>query len=103
MGRHPIVLVTGAGGQVGRALRLHLPDQRFLALPELDVTQASSVHAAIDGVDAVVHLAAMTGVDDCEVHPARAWAVNAEGTRHVAEAAMERGTRLIYVSTDYVF
>jgi dTDP-4-dehydrorhamnose reductase len=103
MERHPIVLVTGAGGQVGRALRLHLPEGRFLDSAKLDVTQVSSVHEAIDGMDAVIHLAAMTGVDDCEVHPERAWAVNAEGTRHVAEAAGDRGARLIYVSTDYVF
>jgi dTDP-4-dehydrorhamnose reductase len=103
VGRNPVVLVTGGDGQVGRALRPHLPDACFLDLEELDVTDPSSVDAAIEGTDAVIHLAAMTGVDDCEVHPERAWAVNAEGTRHVAEAAMERGSRLIYVSTDYVF
>jgi dTDP-4-dehydrorhamnose reductase len=103
MGRHPVVLVTGAGGQVGRALRPHLPNARFLTHAELDVTNASSVRAAVEGTDAVVHLAAMTQVDDCEVEAERAWAVNAEGTRHVAEAVEERHGRVIYLSTDYVF
>ncbi len=103
MGRHPIVLVTGAGGQVGRALRPHLPDARFLTHAELNVTNASSVRAAVEGTDAVIHLAAMTHVDDCEVEPDRAWTVNAEGTRHIVEAAEEHEARLIYLSTDYVF
>jgi dTDP-4-dehydrorhamnose reductase len=103
VGRHPIVLVTGAGGQVGRALRPHLPDARFLSHTELDTTDALSVSAAIEGTEAVIHLAAMTHVDDCEVETERAWAVNAEGTRHVAEAASEAGARLVYLSTDYVF
>jgi dTDP-4-dehydrorhamnose reductase len=88
---------------VGLALRPHLPNARFLDLAELDVTDESSVSAAIEGTDAVIHLAAMTHVDDCEVEPERAWVVNAEGTRHVAEAAQERNERVIYLSTDYVF
>jgi dTDP-4-dehydrorhamnose reductase len=103
VGRHPVVLVTGAGGQVGRALRPHLPDARFLTRAELDVTNASSVRAAVEGTDAIIHLAAMTQVDDCEVHSERAWAVNAQGTRHVAEPVEERHGRVIYLSTDYVF
>jgi dTDP-4-dehydrorhamnose reductase len=103
VGRHPFVLVTGAGGQVGRALRPHLPNARLFDLGELDVTRPSSVRAAIDGTDAVIHLAAMTHVDACEVDSDRAWGVNAEGTRHVAEAARERNIPMIYLSTDYVF
>jgi dTDP-4-dehydrorhamnose reductase len=103
VGRHPFVLVTGAGGQVGRALRPHLANARLFDLGELDVTRPSSVRAAIDGTDAVIHLAAMTHVDACEVDSDRAWAVNAEGTRHVAEAARERNIPMIYLSTDYVF
>jgi dTDP-4-dehydrorhamnose reductase len=45
----------------------------------------------------------MTHVDACEVDADRAWAVNAEGTRNVAEAAQERSIPMIYLSTDYVF
>ena len=61
------------------------------------------MRSAIDGTNAVIHLAAMTHVDACEVDSDRAWAVNAEGTRNVAEAARERNIPMVYLSTDYVF
>ena len=41
MGSDPVVYVTGADGQVGRALRTHLPAARFLTRAELDVTDAA--------------------------------------------------------------
>jgi dTDP-4-dehydrorhamnose reductase len=91
--------VTGAGGQVGLALRDHLPAAEFLTHAELDVTDADAVRAALGGADLVVHTAAMTNVDGCELDPARAEAVNAGGAEHVAAA----GARVIHLSTDYVF
>src|SRR2546430_4767882 len=103
VGKDPVVLVTGAGGQVGRALRSEIPDARFLSRLELDVTDPAAVQEAVDGVDVVAHLAAQTNVDECERDPDRANAVNAEGTAHVVRAAGERGARVVYVSTDYVF
>ena len=51
----------------------------------------------------VIHAAAWTAVDACEGDPDRAFAVNALGTRHVAEAARRVGAHVVYVSTDYVF
>ncbi len=53
--------------------------------------------------DTIVHAAAWTAVDACEGDPDRAFAVNALGTRHVAEAARRIGAHVVYVSTDYVF
>ena len=53
--------------------------------------------------DVVLHVAAMTAVDACETNPELAFAVNRDGTRHIAEAASEVGARIVYVSTDYVF
>ena len=53
--------------------------------------------------DVVIHTAAWTAVDACEGDPDRAFAVNALGTRHVAEAARRVGAHVVYVSTDYVF
>ena len=53
--------------------------------------------------DVVLHVAAMTAVDACETNPELAFAVNRDGTRHIAEAANEVGARIVYVSTDYVF
>src|SRR6266702_327575 len=53
--------------------------------------------------EVVVHAAAWTAVDACEGDPDRAMAVNALGTRHVAEGARQVGAHVCYLSTDYVF
>lgn len=53
--------------------------------------------------DVVVHTAAETDVDKCEVDKERAWRVNVDGTKNIAEVCSEVGAKLIYVSTDYVF
>ena len=51
----------------------------------------------------VLHGGALTAVDRCETEADLAFAVNAVGTRHVAEAAALVGAHVVYVSTDYVF
>ena len=53
--------------------------------------------------DLVLHGGAFTAVDACESDPDTAFAVNAMGTRHLAEAAVSVGAHIVYVSTDYVF
>jgi len=104
------VLVTGAGGQLGRELvDVFSEGSRHEVLgcsrETLDVGDRDSCMQVIGGAapDAVVHAAAWTDVDGCETDPDRAWRVNALGTRHVAEAARLVGARVCYVSTDYVF
>ena len=77
MGRPSVVLVTGAGGQVGTALRARLGSARFLGRSDLDITDQKAVRTAARGADLVVHLAAMTNVDECEARPDAAFAVNA--------------------------
>lgn len=99
MGSDPRVLVTGAGGQVGRALRAHLPGAVYLDRAALDVRDPVAVRATFGPGDVVVHAAAMTDVDGCERDPDRAQAVNANGAVNVAAA----GVRVIHLSTDYVF
>jgi dTDP-4-dehydrorhamnose reductase len=99
------VLVTGAGGQLGRDLAsvFEAHDTLLLGHDSLDVTDAVAVEGVLTSAepDVVVHAAAWTDVDGCENDPARAHLVNAIGTRNVAAAA---GTAfLIVVSTDYVF
>jgi dTDP-4-dehydrorhamnose reductase len=99
VGSDPRVLVTGAGGQVGSALRAHLPGAVFLGRAELDVRDDGAVRAAVRPGDVVVHAAAMTDVDGCERDPAAADAANAGGSANVAAT----GARVILLSTDYVF
>jgi len=51
----------------------------------------------------IIHTAALTNVDYCETNKEKAWNVNVEGTRNIAEVSREVNSKLIYISTDYVF
>lgn len=111
------VLVTGAGGQVGRevvevltarqARNRRGPVLEVIAADKslLDVTDRDGVLGTVGTLepDVVIHLAAFTAVDACESRADAAFAVNALGTRHLAEAARLSSAHLCYVSTDYVF
>jgi dTDP-4-dehydrorhamnose reductase len=88
------VLITGAGGQLGAALREAFPEADARTREELDVTQPFSAEA-----DLVLHAAAWTNVDGAESDPAGAETVNVGGTRNVAAL----GIPVVYFSTDYVF
>ena len=101
------MVVTGAKGQLGvellRALS-SLGEVQGLDLPELDITAAScsDLLAALQP-DWIIHAAAATDVDGCERAPEVALAVNAQGTRQVADVCRRVGAGLVYLSTDYVF
>ncbi|MCO6441632.1 MAG: dTDP-4-dehydrorhamnose reductase [Nitrococcus mobilis] len=101
------VLVTGANGQLGRALVRQAPaGVQLLAHghDELDVTQPQSVPRVLTMEPAViVNAAAYTAVDQAETERAAAYAVNARGAEHMARAARELGCRLVHISTDFVF
>ena len=99
------VLVTGAGGQVGRAMKRVGRSARFLSRDELDITDAEAVEAVLAAMapDVVVNLAAYTDVDGAEAHPAEAHRVNAAGAATLARACEAVGAGLVHLSTDYVF
>lgn len=101
------VLVTGAGGQLGRDVVSAFDDHDVVGLSrdQLDVGDRDAVFAAVLGLrpQAIVHAAAWTAVDACEGDPDRAFRVNALATRHVAGAAALVDASVLYLSTDYVF
>jgi dTDP-4-dehydrorhamnose reductase len=103
------VLITGAGGQLGRALAAALDDPGREVVgatrAALDVGDRDAVVGAITSLrpDVVIHTAAMTDVDGCESDPDRTYRVNAMGTRHVMDGARRVGAHVVAISTDYVF
>jgi dTDP-4-dehydrorhamnose reductase len=125
------VLLTGADGQLGQDLQsalagkvptggrrcslrgpegdLPAPGPGYEVLPtDIDtmrVEDRDAVQLTFRAFrpDLVLHVGALTAVDLCESEVDLAYAVNALGTRNVAEAAADVGAHLLYVSTDYVF
>jgi dTDP-4-dehydrorhamnose reductase len=89
------VLITGAGGQLGAALREVFPRADARARDSLDVTGFELEYRP----ELVLHAAAWTDVDGAEGHPQRAERVNVQGTRNVAAL----GAPVVAFSTDYVF
>lgn len=99
------ILITGAGGMLGRDLQSVLAERDVTALgrAQLDVTDLHAVVAASAGHDVIINASAYTKVDDAETHEDAAYAVNATGTANLATAAARHGARYVTVSTDYVF
>jgi dTDP-4-dehydrorhamnose reductase len=100
------VLITGAGGQLGRELLRTAPADAVviaLASADCDIGDAASVARAIAAhkPDVIINAAGYTAVDKAEAEPAAADRVNAQGPAHLAAAA--GGARLLHVSTDFVF
>lgn len=74
-------------------------------IEELDVTDAEAVAAMVERhrPEAFLHLAAMTDVDACQLHPDRARRLNVDATENVARVCAHAGTTMVYVSTAQVF
>jgi dTDP-4-dehydrorhamnose reductase len=106
------ILVTGACGMLGRLVCAALRDKHEViatdVLPDceqLDIANTDSVFQAIEKhkPELVIHCAAMTHVDGCELDPDSAFKVNAIGTWNIACACAANDVTLAYISTDYVF
>jgi dTDP-4-dehydrorhamnose reductase len=103
------VLITGAGGQVGidlvRCCERSGDDVTAVHHDDLDIADRDAVHGAISSIrpDVVINCAAWTAVDGCEGDPDRALTVNGLAVRWLAESCDPVGSRLVQISTDYVF
>ena len=103
------VLVTGAGGQLGRdtVARFESGGHDVIGCDraQLDAGDRDAVLSAVTALrpNAIVHCAAWTAVDACEADPDRAFRDNALAPRWMREASQQVGAHLCHISTDYVF
>jgi dTDP-4-dehydrorhamnose reductase len=105
------ILVIGSKGMLGRdlveVLRSSLRSDKVFGwdIDEIDITEENKTVTKIESLkpEIVINVAAYTDVDGCEVHEERAFAINAEGMRHVALGAGRCGGKVVYLSTDYIF
>ncbi len=109
------IMITGANGQLGRALNIELGGDPDIEIVNTDVGQEKIRSLDITNVDAVlsfareikpyaiINCAAHTAVDKCETDLDNAYRINAVGPRNLSIAASETGAKLIHISTDYVF
>jgi dTDP-4-dehydrorhamnose reductase len=102
------MMITGSSGQLGSEIVRVLSSSHELfplTRGDLDVTNTKKVMEVVTAVepDVIIHTAAFTNVDKAEKESERAFDVNAQGTRNLAEAAQQVNAKLVYISTDYVF
>jgi UDP-glucose 4-epimerase len=110
----PHIAVTGAAGYIGSRVVNQLqdvhPEWEITALDNfylgqvrqigsvevehVDIRHREELSAALDGSDVVLHLAALSGVDDCEENPGQGYEVNVQGTNNVAWHCLQTGTAL---------
>lgn len=104
------VLITGGGGQLAKGIANVAQQFKELQLDvmdsaELDITAKDKVARVFDkkAYHYCVNCAAYTAVDEAEKNPDRAFEVNSEAVKNLAELCKENEVVLIQVSTDYVF
>ena len=112
------IFITGASGLLGYKVaeialekgyevysgyREHKPE--YGEPVKIDLTNPDTILKAVENVkpDVIIHSAALTDVDRCEVEKDLAYKINVEGTKILSEVARKFGCFLIYISTDYVF
>jgi dTDP-4-dehydrorhamnose reductase len=101
------ILVTGAGGQLGRELMVGLASHELHGRDHraLDITDRDAVVKTVEQVRPswVINAAAYNDVDAAEGAMELAFAVNAAGPGYLAEAAARAGAEMLHIGTDYVF
>lgn len=116
------LLVTGSNGLLGQKLVMLLSSFPEIALTatgrgpnrspsgsysyiSANLSNESEVNQLIAQAqpEVIIHCAAMTQVDDCELHPESCWASNVEATQHLLRATNPLKPHFQYISTDFVF
>lgn len=118
------ILITGSNGLLGQKLvklildegnhqlvatargdnRLPIPEEDYI-FESLDITNREQVLRVIANhqPDAVIHTAAMTNVDQCELEKEACWNLNVTAVKHIVEACELNNTFLVHLSTDFIF
>ncbi|MHB8837454.1 MAG: SDR family oxidoreductase, partial [Gemmatimonadaceae bacterium] len=101
------VLLIGADGMLGRAVHAAAPTDYTVVpttMATLDITMDEAVYRAVGArFDWVINCAAYTSVDAAETHEDLARRVNGAAVGTIGRAAAAQGTRVLHLSTDYVF
>lgn len=103
------VIVTGCKGQLGFDVSKELLKRGDTAvavdIEEMDITDKAAVENYISNanIDAVIHCAAYTAVDNAEDNVKLCRRINRDGTQNIANACKKHNLKMIYISTDYVF
>ncbi|MDD3725669.1 MAG: dTDP-4-dehydrorhamnose reductase [Candidatus Ratteibacteria bacterium] len=103
------VLITGGKGMVGSFFKdafMEVGDTVYApGREEMDITDREKVLETIRMIkpDVLIHCAAYTDVDGCTLNNRKAYLVNAVGTQYVTEGCVDVDSRMVYISTDFVF
>jgi len=100
------ILITGANGQLGKALQIEFPDAEFVDRSSFDITDTSTWgNRNWRQYSAIINAAANTKVDDAETSEGRkeAWKANATAVKDLAHLAIENHLTFVHVSSEYVF
>jgi dTDP-4-dehydrorhamnose reductase len=102
------IIIIGGSGQLGRDCSSLLEKEHTIysyTSGELDITDKSSLHGTITSIkpDLIINCAAYTAVDQCETEQKRCMEVNGNGPGILAGEAVRSDSKLIHISTDYVF
>lgn len=100
-----MIVITGAGGQLGTAFEQALSDATLLTRPDMDLADPI---ASVDKIrslapSVLINCAAFTNVDGAESDVETAMSINGETVGALAAACAEQGTKFVTFSTDYVF
>ncbi|MBD3583779.1 dTDP-4-dehydrorhamnose reductase [Flavobacterium selenitireducens] len=105
-----VILVTGASGQLGQAIRsvsAEFPEIvfHFANSSEIDISNLEQIRDAFERISPnfCINAAAYTAVDKSESEPEKAREINVKGAANLASVCLEKNSTLIHVSTDFIF